>query len=455
MTRSSNNLYTRREALSTGAKVAIGVVGAAIIGGAAYVLYQQTAVPQKVKLEFTVWNYSVETIRDNIQKFMQQYPNIEVVLYDFNWPDYPSTMVQRFTTKTPTDVCYNGEDWLAQWAEAGWVVPLQDYWDKYTVKKKFNEYVNDMVPFARESMTYKGKIYGLPYYSDMFTFMYNDKILKDNGLEVPETWEDVLDASLKLKEKGIKYPYILQYQATNPFDFYAVFSGAMGRGARLFDEDLNPIFASEDHPFYEHLQWIVDGIHKYKIINPDYLATHETDAAKKMGAGEGAFTVLAKYMLAAMNAPGSSPNAGNFRLALMPGKTHEAYGFAKMYNMTRMCVDRGDAAIQAAITFIEYFGANDSPVLKRWAVEKGLGFGFLSPYSDPDIAKSLVEYYGPGVDKSIKEQAAIAKTIPHPVWFGQWVDYSIKEAISKAFANEISVKEAVDRMAKRAKELRG
>ncbi|MEM3670077.1 MAG: hypothetical protein QW737_06060, partial [Nitrososphaerota archaeon] len=90
-------------------------MGAAIVGGVAYAPYQQAAVPQKVKLEFTVWNYSVETIRDNIQKFMQQYPNIEVVLYDFNWPDYPSTMVQRFTTKTPTDVCYNGEDWLAQW----------------------------------------------------------------------------------------------------------------------------------------------------------------------------------------------------------------------------------------------------------------------------------------------------------------------------------------------------
>jgi ABC-type glycerol-3-phosphate transport system substrate-binding protein len=66
-----------------------------------------------------------------------------------------------------------------------------------------------------------------------------------------------------------------------------------------------------------------------------------------------------------------------------------------------------------------------------------------------------VEYYGPGADKSIKEQAAISKTIPHPVWFGQWIDYSIKEAIAKAFTKEISVKEAVDRMSRRAKELKG
>jgi multiple sugar transport system substrate-binding protein len=437
-------------------KYAGAAVAVAVVGGAAYYVFQvaQPGRPQKVKLDFTVWNYSVETIRDNIKKFQELNPHIEVSLYDFNWPDYPSTMVQRFTTRTPTDVCYNGEDWLAQWAGAGWVVPLEDYWDDYETNKKFSEYVNDMVPFAKQSMTFNGKIYGLPYYSDMFTFMYNEKVLQDAGLEVPQDWEEVLDVCLKLKEKGVKTPYILQYQATNPFDFYVVLSGAMGRGARLFDEDLNPIFDSEDHPFYEHLQWIVDGLHKHKIINPDYLATHETDASRKMGAGEGAITVLAKYNLAAMNAPGSSPNAGNFRMGLMPGKTHEAYGFAKMYNMTQMAVDRGKDVIQAVITFIEYFGANDSPVLKRWAVEKGLGFGFVSPYADPDIANALIEQYGPGADQIIKEQAKIAITIPHPVWFGQWVDFSIKEAIAKAFAQDISVGEAVKLMADKARELK-
>jgi ABC-type glycerol-3-phosphate transport system substrate-binding protein len=27
-------------------------------------------------------------------------------------------------------------------------------------------------------MTYEGKVYGLPYYADTITFMYNEKILK-------------------------------------------------------------------------------------------------------------------------------------------------------------------------------------------------------------------------------------------------------------------------------------
>lgn len=452
------NRMSRREALGTMGKAAIGAGVVIVAGGAAYYAYtaSQPAKPTKIHLDFTVWNYSVETIKANAEKFSELNPNIDVTVYDFNWPDFPSTMVKRFTQKTPTDVTYNGEDWLAQWAGAGWVVPLQDFWDKYPVENKFSDYVNDMVPFAKSSMTYNGKIYGLPYYSDMFTFMYNEQTLKENGIDQPPSdWDEVLDICLKLKQKGVAtYPFTLQYQATNPFDFYVILSGAYGRGARLFDQDGNPIFHTPGSPFIEHLQWIVDGINKHKIINPDYLATHETDAQKKLGAGEGVFTLLAKYNLAAMNTPGQSPRAGQFRLALMPGKSHEAYGFAKMYNLTQMCVDRGDAAVEAAIKFIEYFGGSKGPVLKIWAIEKGLGFGYVSPYKDPDIAKAIDDLYGLGAVKTIEDQAKIAITEPHPVWFGQWIDYSIKEAMAKAFTKEITVQQCVDAMANKMNELK-
>ena len=44
-----------------------------------------------------------------------------------------------------------------------------------------------------------------------------------------------------------------------------------------------------------------------------------------------------------------------FALALMPGETHECYGFAKFYNMTQMAVDRGPEVIDAVGNFIQYF----------------------------------------------------------------------------------------------------
>ena len=444
---------TRRQAISTVGKAVVGVVVVAAVAGGGYYAYTSLgpSAPSNVKLDFTAWDYGVDTIKDNLNKFMAKFPKDQVTLTDIAYSDYFSGMTQRFSAKTPTDVSYVGEDWLAGWAASNYLVPVQDIWDSYTTNKKFSDYVNDMTPFSKICITYNGKIYGLPYYSDTFNFMYNKKMFSDNNISVPQTWDDVTAAAKKLQGAGIKYPYCQSFQGLSPFDFYQIFSGAMGNGATLLDSSNAPTFnPSAGDPFYDQIQWIVNGIHKDNIINPDYTALTEADIVKKMTGGEVAMTLLAKYNLAAMNAPGSSPAAGNFSLALMPGKTHVAYGFAKMYSMTKMAQDRGHDVTQAAISLIEFFGANDSTVLKRWAVENGLGFGFNSAFSDPDIQTSLVKYYGSDAATLIPQQFKIAQTIPHPVWFGQWVDFANKQALLPALRQDIQVADAVDTMSKKA-----
>jgi raffinose/stachyose/melibiose transport system substrate-binding protein len=51
--------------------------------------------------------------------------------------------------------------------------------------------------------TVDGKIYGLPMAGYVEGLFYNKKILKDNGIEPPKTWDDLLAASDKLKANGI------------------------------------------------------------------------------------------------------------------------------------------------------------------------------------------------------------------------------------------------------------
>ena len=79
---------------------------------------------------------------------------------------------------------------------------------------------------------------------------------------------------------------------------------------------------------------------------------HETTITKAMNTGQHAFTVMFNYNLAALNNAATSPLAGQFALALMPGETHECYGFAKFYNMTQMAVDRGPEVVDAVGKFI-------------------------------------------------------------------------------------------------------
>jgi len=96
----------------------------ASILGFVLLLIPTLSFSQKVNLQFVVWNYSLDTIQDNIKQFEAANPNIKVNVKDYTWTTYHDTMVLRFKGNTQTDVMYNGEDWLPEFAAAGWVAPL-------------------------------------------------------------------------------------------------------------------------------------------------------------------------------------------------------------------------------------------------------------------------------------------------------------------------------------------
>jgi len=133
------------------------------------------AAPQ-VPLNFMVWTFAIDTINDNIKTFKQRYPNIDVRLTDYNWGQYPDTIVTNFVSgRNAPDVLYSSDHWLQQWAAAGWIVPLDDHFPQIKeMAKSFSQY-------AVEGMSYNGKIYGLPYYADPMAFFYNESILKKAG----------------------------------------------------------------------------------------------------------------------------------------------------------------------------------------------------------------------------------------------------------------------------------
>src|SRR5947208_15822235 len=170
-----------------------------------------------------------------------------------------------------------------------------------------------MTPFSKISITYNGKIYGLPYYSDTFNFMYNKKMFSDNNISEPQTWDDGTAAAKKLQVACIKYPYCQSFQGLSPFDFYQIFSGAMGNGATLLDSSNAPTFnPSAGDPFYDQIQWILNGIHKENIINPDYTALTEADIVKKITRGQIAMTWRAQAHLAGNTRTRASPAAADF-----------------------------------------------------------------------------------------------------------------------------------------------
>ncbi len=389
----------------------------------------EAAAGGPVTLEFVVWNYNIATIQDNIANFMSANPDIKVNLSSYPWTQYHDTMVLRLKGKTRTDVMYNGEDWLPEFAAAGWVASLEDYFPDV------KQYKAKTAKYALADMTYNGKLYGLSYYADLITFQYNKKILDDNGMVAPKDWDEVLNDSLKLQQGGMKNPIVYEYDANLP-NFYSAFASQVyGRGGSMFDEKLNPVFNDPNSEAFKHLQWLQDARTKHDIIAFDQ---HETKVVVSFNTGQHAFSVMYNYMLAALNKP-PQPLAGQFTMAPMPGKEGACLGFAKFYTMTMQAAEN-EARRNAAWRFIEAFGGGDYKIAKRWAVEDGLGFAALPLFDDPDIEEAWSSW----IDMdAFKAQAKLARNDVNSEWKGMWSEF-FRPLMAKAFVGGATVKEVMD-----------
>ena len=404
-----------------------------------------------VVLNLVSWSYGVEIVRDNIGKFEQKYPGVSVKYSDFSWATYHDAMVARFTSKTPTDVLYSYDHWLQEWAAAGWIIPVDEHFPE--VRKYLDEYS----PFVREALTYKGRIYGTPYYADTFIFVYNADHLQKAGFSAPPaTLDDWTKQAEAIKAKRIaEFPIALGWGQQDPFSIES-FTGLVfaQQNGTLFDKSLNPVFKTPGSAAEKVVTWAADALQNKKIISPTSLQAMNIDMIKALQAGAATFGVIPSYSLAVLNDPGQTQHAGKFKIALMPGESHATVGFIRFYAVTSQVPRRGKDAMTAAWDFLNYFGGKidgEYKVTKRWSLEKGLGFAQTALFGDKDIRAAFGKWAD--VDM-LQKQADLARAKEGMTsYYGTWDVFSRAE-LHKAYLGQQKPAESLANMAKKWEELR-
>ncbi|MCJ7735485.1 MAG: extracellular solute-binding protein, partial [Anaerolineales bacterium] len=242
------------------------------------------------EMDFVVWSYGLETVQDNIANFEAANPDVDITLQDHSWLEYHDIMVGRFVAGNPPPLLYGSDHWLQEWAAAGWLEPLDTYFPQVL------DYDSELAPYARQGMTYDGHVYGLSYYADTMDFVYNADHLAAAGFDAaPDTWQDVWDMSVALKEQGVvKYPVVLAFSQQEGASIEAFISMVYGRyvgSGALFDDANAPTFASEGSAAFEAIEWMRLA-YEAGLLDPASLSTAEIDQVKSMQAGAHTFTIL-------------------------------------------------------------------------------------------------------------------------------------------------------------------
>ncbi|HOE10240.1 MAG TPA: extracellular solute-binding protein [bacterium] len=193
MTGKQERVQSRRAFLSLAAVSAAGLVGSSCARSGGVTARKQTAVslrhevPLGESVERTVEQFN--TSRDDIHVTMQ------FLNGDLDW-EYHVKHLQAlpfwYTAGGPADIYYGRSTGWAHAADAGLIIPLDDYLDSSTALKR-DDFHRSRYGKALDTGTYRGKLWGIPLIADTYGLFCNRDLFRAAGLErLPATWEETL-----------------------------------------------------------------------------------------------------------------------------------------------------------------------------------------------------------------------------------------------------------------------
>ena len=388
----------------------------ATAGAAGSGLLSLPGYAQAAPLNLYTWSAAVDTVKSHLSAFEVK-TGIKVNYNNAPWAQYRDAMVPKFVGKAPVDVLWVSDSWLPEWADAGWLAPVNNF-------PELMKYNADADDFSTKSMQYKGKQYGLTYYTDYMAFFYDEEKLKKAGIkEPPSTWDELVQQSLKIKTAGIsEYPMMLP-MARESWLIEFLTAMVYSNGGGFTDASGAAIMSDPKKGAVQALQWIMDAVNKYKIISPACVETGELNGLKSFSSGNHAFALLSRYRIRTLNDPKQSQIAGRVKQALMPagvGGSHATVGWMRFHGMTaHAAADKTRAANAAKL--IEWFGGKAEGKYRFQKLlfnDLGSGFAVKELFKDPEVQASYAKYSDMAMFE--KQQQFVRKKDVISRWFGEW-----------------------------------
>lgn len=399
----------------------LGTMGAAALAACAS-RWQRAEAQAGKPIHLVGWTFGVPFVKEVITEF-QKRTGKTVVYGNLPWAQYHDGMVAKFAARAPLDVVYVSDADLASWADAGWLAPVEEF-------PEVKAYREEIVPSTIQAMSYRGKLYGLPYYTDYMAFVYNEEMVKKAGFAgPPATWDELVRQSLAMKQKGIVEAPLLLHLEASTWMIEVLYALVYSRGGRLFDDRYEPVFDRPDSAALETLHWLIEAKEKHGILNPGVLETGEIAGLKAFSGGQAAFYLTGRYRLKDLNTPASSQVAGKVKLALMPrggaGK-HQTVGWSRLYGMTAAAAADPERKTNAW-RLIQYLGGRNEAgvyeIPKKFFQFAWLGFAPRPLFRDPEV-KALLGQYADAALQERQHALALPKDGLKARWFTEWDQFN-------------------------------
>src|SRR5258705_1832740 len=350
---------------------------------------------------FSGWVFKPDTVKDYVTFYNQKFGG-QVKYEPLPWVQYHPTMETRALAGELVDVMYCVHNNRQRWYENGLIRPMDDLPGVEELKRK-------MTPANLDSLKSKDgtKLLGLPYFTSLFTLIYNEPMLQQAGIRAPaKSWDELVEHCTKLKKDKISDTPYLPNWSHGPSETMPQFmSDCFSEGAQVFDAKNNVIVDQEPGAARAMERW--QKMYKAALVNPEVLTkTSSTDVHRLFWTRRYAYHTNHSYYLKTIaGEPHNSKLAPKkARMAMYPG-TGATYMWTDSY-----VVNARTKALEDAWKFTRFLGGNlngDWYVQRQWCLIAGRALGLQNTLiGPPPLPLCVSGPRGPRPDRLLFEERA-------------------------------------------------
>lgn len=196
----------------------------------------------------TLWDIRTESdpvsdpMKDAIERFEADNPDVTIKHVPIQNDNYKTKIKTAMAANNEPDIFMTwGSASLEQYVDNDKVLDLTSYMT--------SDWKDNFTPAAMDLGIVDDKYYGIPV-TNMATAViwYREDIFEDNGLEVPETYDELLNVCQVLKDNGIT-PFTLANKSKWTGSMYFVYLVDRIGGPEAFANAVNRTGAFNDEPF--------------------------------------------------------------------------------------------------------------------------------------------------------------------------------------------------------------
>ena len=394
-----------------------------------FVLLPRISHGAPMELRFVAWRSDSPRVWDQaIKDFEARNPGTKVVreVGPHSSTEFHDLVTQKLRNRDPQmDVFFMDVIWPAEFAAAGWALPLDDF---FPVAER-----NKFLEASILANSYRGRVYGVPVFIDAGLLYYRKDLLVKYGFSPPQTWPELVEQAKVILAKE-RDPHLTGF--SGQFKQYEglicnMMEYILGNGGALWDE--KGLASSLQHAASrEAVRFVRDQI-IWGISHRGVLAYQEPESLALFVQGRAVFHRNWPYAWEAANDPKRSKMAGRVGVTALPsfpgGKSVATLGG------WQLGISRFSNQPRLAWKFIEFM--TGSEMQKRIALFAGRAPTRKALYRDADVLKKNPQFRS--------QFEAFTRAVPRPP---VPVYISLSNIMQRYFSSAISLPDSdIDRLA--------